>query len=346
MEFFQQTANSKTDNTMLTDFNRLKVFYTIYRHKSAAAAAKELYISQSAVSQSLGKLEQELKTQLFVRMHKQLTPTAAAGRLYEILEPFVKNLEVGLAWLEAEKTGPRGMLRIGAPVEFGSRTLMEHIAALRRRHPAVFFEVSLGHPDALLPKLAGGELDIVFTDIFPDNRNKILSLFTVSPVITEKLVLACSSGYYSARLRSGISPATLARCEFLDYFRGPALDNWFRYHYGKSYSGLKVVLTVESVQAILKAIKCGLGLGIIPEYLMEKELKAGSIKAVRTGRQELTNSISLVTLKGKKISPAEKAFLEEFQPGGTESAAPMPGRAKAALNNILPLLPHFYREVL
>ncbi len=64
---------------MLTDFNRLKVFYTIYRHKSAAAAARELYISQSAVSQSLGKLERELKNQLFVRQHKKLVPTAAAG---------------------------------------------------------------------------------------------------------------------------------------------------------------------------------------------------------------------------------------------------------------------------
>lgn len=298
---------------MLTDFNRLKVFYTIYRHKSAAAAARELYISQSAVSQSLGKLERELKTQLFVRLHKKLVPTAAAGRLYEIIEPFVRDLEGGLAWLEAEKSGPSGLLRIGAPVEFGSRNLVELVAAFRRKHPAVFFEISLGHPDLLLPRLAAGELDFVFADIFPGRGGRNLPPFTVSSVITEKLVLACSAGYYSARLRKAVTPAALAGCDFLDYSHGqPALLNWFRHHYDKSFPGLKVVLTVESVQAILNAIKGGLGLGIVPEYLLEKELKAGSVKAVRTGRPELINRISLVRLKGKAAAPAEKAFLENL----------------------------------
>ncbi|PIU20339.1 MAG: LysR family transcriptional regulator [Elusimicrobia bacterium CG08_land_8_20_14_0_20_59_10] len=298
---------------MLTDFNRLKVFYTIYRYKSAAAAARELYISQSAVSQSLGKLERELKTQLFVRMHKKLVPTSAAGRLYEIVEPFVRGLEGGLAWLEAEKSGPRGVLRIGAPVEFGSRNLVELVAAFRRRHPAVFFEVSLGHPDILLPRLAGGELDLLFADIFPGRRGRNLPPFSVSTVLTEKLVLACSAGYYSTRLRGAVEPSALAGCEFLDYSHGrSALDNWFRHHYGRSFPGLKVVLTVESVQAILNAIKGGLGLGIVPEYLVEKELKAGPVRAVRTGRPELVNRISLVRLKGKAASPAEKEFLENF----------------------------------
>lgn len=298
---------------MLTDFNRLKVFYTIYRHKSAAAAARELYISQSAVSQSLGKLERELKTQLFVRLHKKLVPTAAAGSLYEIIEPFVRNLEGGLAWLEAEKSGPRGVLRIGAPVEFGSRNLVELVAAFRLKHPAVFFEISLGHPDVLLPRLAAGDLDFVFADIFPGRGGKNLPPFTVSTVLAEKLVLACSAGYYKARLKKDAAPAVLAGCDFLDYSSGqPALLNWFRHHYDKGLAGLKVVLTVESVQAILSAIKGGLGLGIVPEYLLEKELKAGTVKAVRTGRPELVNRISLVRLKGKAASPAEKAFLENF----------------------------------
>ncbi|OIN99551.1 MAG: LysR family transcriptional regulator [Elusimicrobia bacterium CG_4_10_14_0_2_um_filter_56_8] len=298
---------------MLTDFNRLKVFYTIYRHKSAAAAAREMYISQSAVSQSLGKLERELKTQLFVRLHKKLVPTSAAGRLYEIIEPFVRNLEGGLAWLEAEKSGPRGVLRIGAPVEFGSRNLVELVAAFRKKHPAVFFEVALGHPDMLLPRLAAGELDFIFADIFPGRGARNLPPFTVSPVLKEKLVLACSAGYYSARLGGKLTPAALAGCEFLDYSQGQtALLNWFRHHYDKSFPGLKAVLTVESVQAILNAIKGGLGLGIVPEYLVEAELKAGSVKAVRTGRPELLNRISLVRLKGKAAAPAEKAFLENF----------------------------------
>jgi len=301
---------------MLTDFNRLKVFYTIYRSKSAAAAAKELYISQSAVSQSLGKLERELKIQLFVRMHKKLVPTPAAERLFGIIDPFVSGLQGGLAWLEAEKSGPRGVLRIGAPVEFGSRYLVDVISVFRRRHPAVFFEVSLGHPDALLPRLAAGELDLVFADIFSGKGGKEMKLpsFLASPIVTEKLVLVCSSGYYRAHLKRGCGPAAVSECDFLDYSRNhPALDNWFRHHFNKTFPGLKVVLTVESVQAIVSAVKGGLGLGIVPEYLLRGELRGGSVKAVKTGRPELVNCISLVRLKGRSVSPAEKAFLENFK---------------------------------
>ncbi|RLE03892.1 MAG: LysR family transcriptional regulator, partial [Bacteroidetes bacterium] len=62
---------------MLPDFNRLKVFYYIYSLKSIAAAARQLHISQPAVSQHLKKLEAEINTSLFVRLHKRMVPTSA-----------------------------------------------------------------------------------------------------------------------------------------------------------------------------------------------------------------------------------------------------------------------------
>jgi DNA-binding transcriptional LysR family regulator len=200
-------------------------------------------------------------------------------------------------------------------VEFGSRSLVDAVCAFRRGCPEVFFDVALGHPDTLLPRLAAGELDLVFADMFSGGgRGMKLPQFTVSPVVTEKLVLVCSACYFAARLAAGRGPAVISGCDFVDYSHGhPALDNWFRHHYNKTFPGLKVVLAVESVQAVLSAVKGGLGLGIIPEYLVRGELRDGSLKAVRTGKPELINCISLVRLKGRAASPAEKAFLESFR---------------------------------
>jgi len=83
----------KEAHAMQPDFNRLRVFYFIYRQKSVAGAAKRLHVTQSAVSQHLQKLERELKVQLFIRLHKRLVPTAAADQLYRTLQPFVDDLD-------------------------------------------------------------------------------------------------------------------------------------------------------------------------------------------------------------------------------------------------------------
>ena len=105
---------------MLPDFNRLRVFFHVHRAGSVSAAAAELHVTQSAVSQSLAKLEDELGVQLFVRRHRRLVPTPAAATLDGVVTPFVEALHEGLAQIHQARYVLSGQLRIGAPVEFGA----------------------------------------------------------------------------------------------------------------------------------------------------------------------------------------------------------------------------------
>jgi len=67
---------------MLQSIDRLKVFYHVFDKGSVISAAKSLNVSQSSVSQSLQKLESEIKSPLFTRLYKKLVPTAAGERLF------------------------------------------------------------------------------------------------------------------------------------------------------------------------------------------------------------------------------------------------------------------------
>ena len=67
---------------MLPDFNRLRVFFHVHQARSVGAAAAALHVTQSAVSQSLAKLEAELGAQLFVRRHRAIVATAAGEALF------------------------------------------------------------------------------------------------------------------------------------------------------------------------------------------------------------------------------------------------------------------------
>ena len=83
---------------MLRNLDRLKVFYHVFARGSVISAAKNLNVSQSAVSQSLQKLESEIKSPLFTRLHKQLVPTAAGERLFAIVKPFISLNDIDIVY--------------------------------------------------------------------------------------------------------------------------------------------------------------------------------------------------------------------------------------------------------
>ncbi|MCK4537151.1 MAG: LysR family transcriptional regulator, partial [Desulfuromonadales bacterium] len=219
---------------MLPDFNRLKVFYYIYTSQSIVEAAKQLNITQSAVSQQLKKLEAELKTQLFTRLHKRLVPTSDADSLYGVLLPFLQNLEEGVRNIREGRDKPSGNLRVGAPVEFGKTYFPAFIASFRREYPDVTFNLSLGDPSDLLPQLSRGELDFAMVDVFLTQSPTLgdLSIYSIRRIVNEEVILAGSREYCEDVLGMDFSLDNLITGEFITYKNDAlALKNWFRHHF-------------------------------------------------------------------------------------------------------------------
>lgn len=304
---------------MNIDLNRLKTFHRIYTLGSVSAAARELFVTQSAASQNLARLERELNATLFLRVGKKLIPTASAQALFGSLGPVFQALEHGLADLEKRGRTPTGVLRIGAPVEFGSKYLVELCARFRRRYPDVGFALKLGQTADLLPELSAGRLDFAFADIFKSEKgySREFAIFTIKLAAQEELVLACSARYFKkAGLGRKPSAQQLLSCAFLDYSpHAPAVNGWFEHHYGLANPKPRLALVAESVQAQISAMKSGMGLGVVPRHLIATGLKSGEFVRIETRRPELVNKISLLRLKDGAPGAAEKAFLEEFSGG-------------------------------
>jgi DNA-binding transcriptional LysR family regulator len=301
---------------MLPDFNRLKVFYYIYANQSIVAAAKELNITQSAISQHLKKLEDEIKTPLFTRLHKRLVPTAEAEMLFGILQPFFYELETGLRSIRQGKIKPSGILRIGAPVEFGKGHLPGIFASFRRKYPDVTFSLKLGDPSILLPMVSQGQLDFALVDVFlAQNRFFTdLGIYSIEPIFEEEVILACSYKYCDTVLKHDFSFNNLISKEYISFLQNAvALKSWFRHHFGKSSVKLNVVMTVDSVQAVISGIKNHMGMGIIVSHLVYDDIKSGAIISVTTNKKDIINRISLVQLQDKIPSLTDKTFQAHFK---------------------------------
>ena len=297
---------------MLQSLDRLKVFYHVFDKGSVISAAKSLNVSQSAVSQSLQKLESEIKNPLFTRLYKQLVPTAAGEHLFATVKPFMAELDICLKTLAQAKDQPLGELRIGLPVDFGKAYFPAIVATFRKQYPDVTFYLKLGNPGTLLPMLKKGQIDFALIDKFQTQNHYFgnRDIYHFHPVAEEKVILACSKQYYAKSIKKDHSFKHLTHQNFITYRQDAQnIKSWFKHHFKKSNIHLQSVLTVDSHQAIISAIQHHVGMGIIASHIVNKEIQQGKIIGIKTSKAEIRNHISLTQLQDKIPTLTEKVFI-------------------------------------
>ncbi len=297
----------------LPDMNRVKIFYFVYKLGSSVAASRQMNLTQPAVSQQLKKLEDELKTPLFVRMHKQLVPTAAAIHLYRLIAPLIEKLVSEIESIRLPHDRPAGKLRIGAPREFGKEYLPRFCHRFRTIYPDVVFELKLKEAVPLLSMLQRGELDFALVDVYYDRGELpgFPDIFSMEPLLREEMMLVSSREYYDRHISKDHSQTNLVGKDFVTDEDDPSiLDLWFRHHFNRIPDSLSVVMTLDTHEALLNSLRLGMGLGVATAHLIWEEIQRGDIVPITTAKSNMVNMISLVQLLDKIPTLTEKIFRE------------------------------------
>ena len=296
---------------MFQNWDRLRVFYYVYSEKSITGASEKLNVTQSAVSQTIQKLECDLNSPLFTRLHKKLVPTFAAEHLFEITELFMQELTSYNKELLQSKVYPFGEIRIGSPPEFGKTYLSLIMADFRSKYSDVTFAIRFGKPETLLPLLKDGKIDFVLLDEFlTDMSNReIIDYLHFEPVAKEKVILACSRNYFEKMLKRDVSFESLINQDYICFDEDMSLvRHWFEINFPKRKIKLNRVLTVDNHDAVASAILNDCGLGVLSSHLVKKEVKSGNLVTVETDGKAIINTISLVQLMDKVPTLTEKTF--------------------------------------
>lgn len=139
-----------------------RVFKEVAEVGNITAAAQALYISQSAVSQSIKQLENDLQTRLFSRNSRGVTLTAEGRMLYEYVRSAMGLLETGEAKLSQTRELQMGQLIIGASDTVTSQFLLPYLDSFHREHPAIHIQIISGRSHKVLGLLRSGKVDIAF----------------------------------------------------------------------------------------------------------------------------------------------------------------------------------------
>jgi DNA-binding transcriptional LysR family regulator len=172
------------------DLEALRSFYHVARERSFSRAARNLHISQPAMSVRIKTLETELGERLFDRERKGVALTEAGAVLYESAEKIFSDVEEALSRLRELSESGAGHVRVGCSDTVSLYLLPPVLKKFRRRFPAAEIEIRNAYTSGILDLLVRGELDFGIVTRPPalDRRLEARELFT------EPFVLACRKG--------------------------------------------------------------------------------------------------------------------------------------------------------
>ncbi|MFT8211192.1 MAG: LysR substrate-binding domain-containing protein [Symbiopectobacterium sp.] len=162
--------------------NQLKIFQTILEHSSFRAAAKALYQTQPALTQSMNELEKMLGTPLLIRSPRGVALTEA-GKLFEPRAQLIlKELERAVSEVRKFNTLSWGTIEMGSSSLPFLTMLPSAIQRFQTRFPHVNVNLTEGHLSALLPALRMGKLDFIIGETSPESA--LSSEFIKEPFFT------------------------------------------------------------------------------------------------------------------------------------------------------------------
>ena len=146
---------------MNTDLELYKVFCEVVKHKNISRTAESMYISQSAITQSIQKLESLLGGKVFYRSKTGVELTEEGKHLYEYIKDSIETMNnaenIFSKYINLEK----GKVRIAGGNSLISSLILPPVISFIQKYPNIDISIKSGLTDSLLQKLSNGELDIV-----------------------------------------------------------------------------------------------------------------------------------------------------------------------------------------
>jgi DNA-binding transcriptional LysR family regulator len=248
------------------DWDKLRIFHAAAEAGSFTHAGDMLRMSQSAVSRQVSALEKDLGIALFHRHARGLVLTEQGEMLFRTASEVMNKLQTAETLLSETTTKPSGDLRITAPVGLGTIWLTQRLREFMELYPDIRVEVVLNDEQI---DISMREADVAIWTREPEHADLIRR-----PLFTMR-VRAYASTYYVRRFGAPHSLDQLDGHRFVSYSGTPtqhlSVIRWLETAGRDGKEPRVPVFRANSVVALKYAIRAGIGLGLIPDYLTEEE---------------------------------------------------------------------------
>ena len=291
------------------DIKQLGAFSVLASSLHFAKAAKLCHMTAPALTRSVQRLESELGVKLLLRNNRLVSLTPAGQRFLLFAESTLESLSILERDLHEDDELVRGELTVFGSVTASYSVLSSLLPVFRQSHPGVDLKLVTGDQASAIDKVTTGEVDVAIAakpaDLPKGVLFKTLSYSPLVFIMPAQLSSAIALQVTQMLQDDGvINPANLPMIIPEQGLTRDRLDDWLK-HSGQNAN---VYATVAGHEAIVSMVALGLGVGLVPDVVIEHSPMKDKIKLMSSAPELEAFQIGLCVLEKQLKLPTLKAF--------------------------------------
>jgi DNA-binding transcriptional LysR family regulator len=278
------------------------IFAKVAEARSFSEAARRLGISKSLVSKEVTKLEKALGARLLNRTTRQLSLTEFGAAFYEHCARVVQEAEEAELLVERLHASPRGVLKCTAPVAFTTLHIARALPEFLAQYPDVQIDLTLGDRAFELAE-EGYDLAIRIARDLPPN----LVARPIAPINR----VVCGTPEYFASHGVPNTPQDLAAHDCVVYTHANPDSIWHLSADGTDIAvPVRGTLKVNDDEVAWQAVRAGLGVSLLPTFIVGDDLQSGRLQAVLTQYLPSEQKLHALYLPNRHLSAKVRVFID------------------------------------
>jgi len=292
---------------MESNLSLYKIFYTVASTGNISRSAEKLYISQPAISKSIGRLEENLKATLFIRNSRGVTLTDEGKVLYSHLKTAFEAIAAGEENLKHISDLGIGHIRIGVSATLCKYMLLPYLKDFVLRYPHIKITIKCQSTVHTLSMLEHNEIDIGL--IGKSDSIKNLELFPLGEI--EDVFVATSSYLENLELREGSSKSDFFKSGNLmlldeENLTRSYIDSYFLKHHIETHH----ILEISDMDLLIEFARIGLGIACVIKEFVTDDISAGTLMELPLPAPIKKREICFAWSSKTALSQSAKTFLE------------------------------------
>lgn len=287
----------------LLDSRQLLAFATLSRVGSFTLAAKELGLTQSAISHAMKALEEEVGCRLCDRAGRRVVLTQAGEQFLGHAEKILAEMAAARAGIDTLNHWGHARLRIGASTTACQYILPAVLSEFKQQYPRCALTIEPGDHARQIELLEQGQIDLALM-LEPIGRRDCV----FSPLFEDELLFVVSPSHAWARQqrvpREAISSETL-----ILYTKTSHTFRLIQEHFQSAGVSLGHYIELGNMEAIKELVKLGVGAGILAPWVARPELAAGQLVSFPLGTRSLRRRWGVVHDRQRRLSLSEETFV-------------------------------------
>lgn len=281
----------------------LQIFVVVFQEESITRAARQLSMTQPAVSLAVKELEHYYGTKLFERYGRSIRSTEAGKQLYEYASRLV-GLYDEMDY-EIKNWNRTGKLRIGSSISIGACLMPEYMRKFSKRYPDADALVRIDSSDVIEKMVLENKLDLALIEGNVHSEKIIKKKF-----LDDELLPVCGRFHMFAERSGPVSLEEMKKQKFL--LREPNSGTRELVESVFAMNGFQVhpIWESTSTAAILNAVIAEIGISILPKRMMERQLRNRHVIPFSIEGIDFKRQYSMIYHENKYITPLMKDFFE------------------------------------